>query len=804
MLEPHLDEDKERVQTPLVLVATLVEGTTLYAIERVEQGLYALCKLQHGIDVDGVDAIDPSSTTVARGTTLTIEGPAARTPRPWWQSAAVEHHVRPSRPQGLFAGPKLSMAQAEDWPPQTEATVTGTQPQPCCNGANPVVVSKQANAHHILAEPSAASAEEAFLAFVGQYLDALYLSKTSLAYLTKGPLSRLRSSFLPVSYGSLPLTELVDFLRSIVPSLASTETKYNSSLPDAIKECSMENGGKETPTAKSCKSKKRRKSHKPGKNGMYPNEADFVRQWWASVVAQHFEGDRSSDSFLKSRLAELRSRETFAQVILIMEVLALEKVMMLAPEENLDVVATNSEAAVAPLDAAGAKKPRKKKQQDFELLLDLLVDKLCIWQSIEQEQSTPKKVIEETLTPTMGHSESEDKLKSFCTEVVIPFYLSRLPEQAAVMNKKLGGPTLLSPRKRSVKQKESSKKRPGEPTDRPAPARKERRPLQRISTENLGHHTAKAPSLSRSATDSAVIPGLKRETSVTPLSAVPPASARPSSMSQYQRFNQRQVDLTALTSANEAKMKKKTLIEEELRNAISTLKKPNRGLAVKDFVDSADVRMQASAGRSRKSTHTVRKAPNSVEIMATPHRGRKSKSLADGGPRYEVPEGEEETAIQQSSHTRIMSSTFRTQHSSKPASAVPDSVAKPLGPRSRPAMDETPSRRSAKTVTFFSQGNDSGLVAGTPSRQSALHRMSDFEALTSTLSTTPTRSIRFSTVSDTPLKQNDVSVFATPAKPGLSERSVDRAEEEEPDKTLAEPSIYDALGWGNDVDELAL
>lgn len=62
-------------------------------------------------------------------------------------------------------------------------------------------------------------------------------------------------------------------------------------------------------------------------------------------------------------------------------------------------------------------------------------------------------------------------------------------------------------------------------------------------------------------------------------------------MSQSNKaFNQREVDLSAITKHNEAKLKKKVNVEKELQDAIATLKKPNRGMAVKPVADETDAR----------------------------------------------------------------------------------------------------------------------------------------------------------------------------------------------------------------------
>jgi hypothetical protein len=76
---------------------------------------------------------------------------------------------------------------------------------------------------------------------------------------------------------------------------------------------------------------------------------------------------------------------------------------------------TGKEAAPAMIEAKTTPK-RKKKEQDLSLLLDLLVDKLTIWQSVEHGGDFL------SLAQISGQrgSQSKDWLGSFCTEVIIP------------------------------------------------------------------------------------------------------------------------------------------------------------------------------------------------------------------------------------------------------------------------------------------------------------------------------------------------------------------------------------------------
>lgn len=100
-------------------------------------------------------------------------------------------------------------------------------------------------------------------------------------------------------------------------------------------------------------------------------------------------------------------------------------------------------------------------------------------------------------------------------------------------------------------------------------------------------------------------------------------------------FSKREVDLSAMSQASEVKMRKKAEVEEKLREAISTLKKPNRALAVKEIADSTDESFAKAVSKgSRGAMQQVRAAKeredgqqrNLLHVTATPKHGRAVKA----------------------------------------------------------------------------------------------------------------------------------------------------------------------------------
>ena len=157
--------------------------------------------------------------------------------------------------------------------------------------------------------------------------------------------------------------------------------------------------------------------------------------------------------------------------------------------------------------------------------------------------------------------------------------------------------------------------RPGAATKRPVPL-KPRRSLQRVLTDDrerrsMSRGPNKAIALMRSAT-MPTMPGVKREASEAPsLSSIPSADSQSTEANRggvlkSKRLFQREVDLSNLASEGigNTKAKKQAIIQAELKDAISALKKPNRELAGKSQVDTAEKRA-ASATHARSKLQDI-------------------------------------------------------------------------------------------------------------------------------------------------------------------------------------------------------
>lgn len=547
---PQLDND----DAPLVLIARheTRPDEPLYAVERVGSRRHALCTLAPWLKPCDIEAL-AASTSVA--TAAPKQKPALGLNGAWWQHSAVQ---RPTTSALLpMKAPRLSFCRPVEEPlPLLEPEATLALP-----AVDQTVAPDDENQ----------SAEDVFSRFISHYLDTLYIDKTPLAFFTKGPLSRARAAFTAGHVQGATLSDLVKFFRSLIHSSSTADNKYRDKLPELLKDLPAQRADQDdTPAAKR---KRRKKKLKPDKSGMLPDEAEYFAKWWYQDEASA-PSDETAEQSLKRKSPQLRSREAFMQVILVLEILSLEA----TPEFKQAL--------------EQAPQTKSKKAGQLRLSLELLVDKLCIWHSLHAADLVGD-------TPKMDKTAKDgaNQLRAFCVEVVIPFYMSRTHEHASFVNMKLGGPGTST----NTRPKPSTHKS----TDADYKDKKNRRTLQRVATESLPQSAKTPRSFSRSATDSQVVP-IKRETPDVSLGSIPlrrdsqSTQARKSDVLEKSRLRQREVDFGAIAAANEAKAKKKQEVEQKLKDAISTLKKPSRAAVSSEFADALEQRKRMAEGRARR------------------------------------------------------------------------------------------------------------------------------------------------------------------------------------------------------------
>ena len=774
-----------------VLIAQYETKRILYAIERVHARVYSICKLVPWLKEKEVASLwDPANASAypafpALITDHNVEGP-------WWQHAVVETQpvVRPMKRA------RISMVRRP-----AEALRNKLEPQQELGHIIPPRVELEgAIAPGLPQDPAVETptAQAQLESLVQQYLDAVYTSKTSLAYFAKGPITRIRNTFTSPDESAPPTHELVTFLRSMLLSPKAGEKKYYEKLPSVIKAIPVGLVSDEEATTKPNKAKKYKKKTKLNRDGVYSSEYAFIKKWWRSEMPSgENAGQETIETRLRRRIGDLRVRETLAQLILMLEIIALESLATYkGPAEGeppMGESQTHDDSHTQP-------KKRKKKLDDIALQLDLLLDKLSIWHATEEAgilDFDTKAAKQQDDVDGNGKGGS-DRLHGFCVEVIVPFYMSRLPEQALAINRKLGGPAIASSKRKAMRPPLASKK--SEDSKEPE-TKRSRRSLARVATDTTGKTgDRKTPSLARSATDTALLrqQSIKRETSEAPLSAIPfkrsPSRAR-QSMSQLRHLQGREMDLTATSAAAAAKLKHKARVEDDLKEAIATLKKPNRDLAAGAYMAEIEKRGLGSGNRSRKPANPVRKVVKDVQVTATPRAGQRTRNVVEQTPVHYHQNPFVRPAATEAAppiDLCVPSSGVR-----QPSSVVPGTIQRSVTARelARPGVAETPSK--SPTTKMFTSGAARRTIFATPVKSSTRFFPEDSHP-TSNVFETPVKAVG----SSPPIVRDTTPpvVTTTPIKATVSNNDTAPIAFAIPAKQAEEPSIYDALGWNDDDD----
>ncbi|KAJ3473045.1 hypothetical protein NLG97_g10549 [Lecanicillium saksenae] len=610
------------------------------------------------------------------------------------------------------------------------------------------------------------------------YFEALYKSMGSLAYFAKGPLSRARSAFHLDLEANLDMTDLIEFLKSLVLTTVQIDKKYRETAPEIISQLHTIVESSDEARLKKRKTKKMKLS----KNGLYPNEEDRVRKWWNSNKPELDEDQPTFTAMqIKSHLSLLRTRETQLQMILILEILALEplKAAEDAADSSLPALpgASISQAHRSP----AAAQSKKRNKHNLPVLIDVHADRLTIWQSTatdEQQLAEDSQANRQSMNGNRVQKSSSEPLKDFCTDVIVPFFSARIPEMCDAINRKLGGPVIV-PASGSKSLKRSASKReqkPGSATKRPAAPRPPKTLQRALSTEQQSRRSvSRGPSnmiaLMRSATSTS-LPSVKREGSEsTNLRRLPKAGGDSQTRPALSRSS-------SVASQDVSKANRKALVDAQVRDAIAALRKPNREV-VGQAMEEADQQRALAAKKARK-------IQRSSIVKATPANNRFKDVFALSQP--DTPLHHMDEVIPPSSIGPFIPSTGQRI-----------SFRNPMDLNTSPAIDtvgSTPTKR-ATTANFLHRTNDEPCVPPSP-----LARTSNPARPLSTNTSTNNRLQlpRVNEETEKPLHSRD-HVFATPAKKQqqmLIASPVGQLQLQGQSK--AQKSIYETLGWDDDYD----
>jgi DNA replication regulator SLD3 len=222
------------------------------------------------------------------------------------------------------------------------------------------------------------------------------------------------------------MREHITFLESMIMSAAVVDKKYRDGIPGCVESIDILDHSADDARQEAEKTKKRKTSRKikPGKNGLYPLEDILIRRWWAGYddEAESEAPGTSREDIAKNRIAQLRIRETQLQMIIILEVLALQPLALVSEDIGGSLPTT-----LPPNTGCGGKDKaaKSKMPEHLSMLIDVHIDRLCIWQSIALEAvkapvDSGSSQSEKPRGSATSSIHADNMLRDFCVEVIVP------------------------------------------------------------------------------------------------------------------------------------------------------------------------------------------------------------------------------------------------------------------------------------------------------------------------------------------------------------------------------------------------
>lgn len=231
-------------------------------------------------------------------------------------------------------------------------------------------------------------------------------------------MSRARSAFRLDLEANLNMCDLIDFLKGLLLTTVQIDKKYRETVPELISKL------KDTlDSSDECAKRKRRpKKFRLGKDGLYPTEHEKVHEWWTANKPELQDDDANIPlPQIKSHVSLLRTRETQLQMILILEILALEPL-----KTSDDTVESNLPTLPGAVEAGGQMAPppiKKRNKHNLPVLMDVHADRLTIWQSTASDEQLLLEDSQVTHQPGEGGAgkrASTEPLRDFCVDVIVP------------------------------------------------------------------------------------------------------------------------------------------------------------------------------------------------------------------------------------------------------------------------------------------------------------------------------------------------------------------------------------------------
>ncbi|KAK9236727.1 DNA replication regulator SLD3-domain-containing protein [Lipomyces kononenkoae] len=273
------------------------------------------------------------------------------------------------------------------------------------------------------APPKNFSTRELVKQFQSLYFEALYVSKSPLTYFAKLTLARFRTSCKGIP------EKIIEVLQQMILTVGESDYKYKSGLSHILLELENAHGMDEVTIGLF-------NPNDPGSEIPIPasiaqstvglssldHERQYIQRWWNQ------DADVRLPKLRRKKIDEIKIRETKLQAILALEILAQQQ--SLATEGGVDVTANRKTSSKAKSKAkrGGANKHDDDAGANLNLLLDVLFDRLYIWQTVSS--------LDFIITTS---AQKADEVREFCLEVVVPFYGSRLPNLTSRLLHKCGG-----------------------------------------------------------------------------------------------------------------------------------------------------------------------------------------------------------------------------------------------------------------------------------------------------------------------------------------------------------------------------
>ncbi|KAL7628049.1 hypothetical protein AAE478_002245 [Parahypoxylon ruwenzoriense] len=825
--------DLEGRMGSVVLIARLETDKTLYVLERQKDGLYTLCQFGSWVDLQELEQfatvscpwlIEKRSNTSRNSSIshpLTTPQLHHETKKRKLAIEAIQSLVkRPARSRSVSTPsqcvpptewPAPGQDNGESQPKRIHATsMRETQ--------SPSQTARVSEADEVFATPTA---DGIFGNIRYQYLESLYLSMGSLAYFAKGPLSRARAAFHLDCDSNLEMNDLIDFLKGLVMTTVQIDKKYRETIPDIISKMKpvFQDSDAEQGTAKT--RKRKTKKMKLGKDSLYPMEDEHVRKWWTAHRPQ-LEDDEvmtaAEPHETKLQIAFLRSRETQLQMIIILEILALEP--LVKAENGKDsqlpgIVTPKKDAAEISKDVPD----KKRNRHNLPSLLDIHADRLCIWQStaLDEVKLPGDSHMSKGQETQKASRTTSDPLKDFCIDIIVPFFSARLSEQCDSLNRKLGGPVMMAPSNSKPKKPESATKPKAKPslTKSSSVAKhsafsKSHVTLERVLSKETERHRrsmSRGPSGVIALMRSASTPMLKREAS-EPLSMI--SIPKADSATSQEKATRASGSISIKRRSEEEKAKKEALVKAELQDAIFALRRPNREVVGKAMAEAAERRATTSLSQLKKSRKPTQHPPTQNIVKATPIGSRFVDVLGKGVGNQPI--RSRDTGSPEAGHipssSLIPSSAPRKR--GREAAFAPNKSPAPTSSRKfADQIKATPSRPLHLKQSFLTipEADDVPVFASSPvvSRQSSFRSFRDSGV---EMPTSPMNEL-----AETPIKPRVVPipleglVAATPSKRKSPNKDTITATAEIATTKDGEDhgrrlSIFERLGWDDDFDEL--